>query len=79
MFNDLEVEVGMFFCVIIDYGEQLVIVIDKIDDQVIIDGNYLLVGIILLFEVDVIEVCELMVDELQYGYVYGLGGCGYNY
>ena len=79
MFNDLEVEVGMSFRATTDHGEQSVIVIDKTDDQVTIDGNHPLAGITLSFEVDVIEVREPTADELQHGHVHGTGGCGHNH
>lgn len=50
------------------------IVIDVVEDKVVLDGNYLLVGMVLCFELKVMEVCEVMVEEIEYGYVYGENG-----
>lgn len=42
-----------------------------------VDVNYLFVGCFLCFELEVIDVCDVDVDEKVYGYVYGLGGYVY--
>lgn len=39
--------------------------------------NYLLVGVILYFDLEVFDVWVVMEEELVYGYVYGFGGYEY--
>lgn len=54
----------------------MVIIIEIIEDEVVVDGNYLLVGILLIFDVEVVDVCDVIEEELVYGYVYVGGSCG---
>ncbi|MBR9790800.1 MAG: peptidylprolyl isomerase [Gammaproteobacteria bacterium] len=77
MFDGMEVEPGMQFRATTDAGEQSVIVIEKTDDEVIIDGNHPLAGVALSFEVEVLDVREPTEDELAHGHVHGKGGCNH--
>lgn len=49
-------------------------VIDIVEDKVVFDGNYLLVGMVLCFVLIVKDVCEVIEDEIEYEYVYGVEG-----
>lgn len=67
MFGDMEVEVGMSFRATTDAGEQSVIIIDKNDSEVTVDGNHPLAGISLVFNVSVEDVREATASELSNG------------
>lgn len=67
MFADFDVEVGMQLRATTDDGEQTVIVIEKTDDYVIVDGNHPLAGIDLMFDVEILEVREATADEIANG------------
>lgn len=83
MFADFDVEVGMQLRATTDDGEQTVIVIDKTDEYVIVDGNHPLAGIDLVFDVEILEVREATADEIAHGHVHSdkedkgecCGGC----
>lgn len=66
-FADFDVEVGMQLRATTDDGEQTVIVIEKTDDYVIVDGNHPLAGIDLVFDVEILEVREATADEIANG------------
>ena len=77
MFEDMDVEVGMSFRATTDDGEQSVIIIDKTDTTVTVDGNHPLAGMSLKFDIDVVDVREATAEELAHGHVHGEGGCGH--
>ncbi|NVK54627.1 MAG: peptidylprolyl isomerase [Alteromonadaceae bacterium] len=77
MFDGMDVEPGMQFRATTDAGEQSVIVVEKTDDEVIIDGNHPLAGIALTFSVEVLDVREPTQEELTHGHVHGPGGCNH--
>lgn len=79
MFADFDVEVGMQLRASTDDGEQTVIVVEKTDEYVIVDGNHPLAGIDLKFDVEVLEVREATADEIAHGHVHKPGGCGHNH
>lgn len=79
MFADFDVEVGMQLRATTDDGEQTVIVVEKTDDHVIVDGNHPLAGIDLKFDVEVLEVREATADEISHGHVHSAGGCGHKH
>ena len=79
MFTDMEVEVGMSFRANTEQGEQSVIIIDKDDETVTVDGNHPLSGMTLLFDVSIEDVREATKDELAHGHVHGAGGCGHSH
>jgi len=70
MFADFEVEIGMQLRATTDDGEQTVIVIEKTDEYVIVDGNHPLAGIDLMFDVEILEVREATADEIAHGHVH---------
>lgn len=74
-----ELQVGMCFLVEIDQGLVLVEIIVVEDDYVVVDGNYMLVGQNLKFNVEVVVICEVIEEELVYGYVYGVYDYHYDY
>ena len=74
MFEGMEVEPGMQFRATTDAGEQSVIVIEKTDDEVIIDGNHPLAGERLTFEVKVVAVRDANEEEIAHGHFHGEGG-----
>lgn len=67
MFGDIEVEVGMSFRATTDNGEQSVIVIDKKEDEIVVDGNHPLAGIELVFNVSIEDVRQASAEELVQG------------
>lgn len=77
MFADFDVEVGMQLRASTDDGEQTVIVIEKTDEHVIVDGNHPLAGIDLKFDVEILEVRAATADEIAHGHVHSAGGCGH--
>jgi FKBP-type peptidyl-prolyl cis-trans isomerase SlyD len=79
MFDDMEIEVGMSFRATTDQGEQSVIIIDKDDEYVTVDGNHPLSGMTLKFDVSIEDVREATGEELEHGHVHGAGGCGHSH
>lgn len=79
MFEDMDVEVGMSFRATTDHGEQSVIIIDKDDTSVTVDGNHPLSGMTLVFDVNIEDVREATAVEIEHGHVHGAGGCGHNH
>ncbi|MFT6529855.1 MAG: FKBP-type peptidyl-prolyl cis-trans isomerase SlyD [Psychrosphaera sp.] len=79
MFTEFDVEVGMQLRAGTDNGEQTVIVIDKTDDYVTVDGNHPLAGIDLKFDVEIIDVRAATEEELSHGHVHSAGGCGHSH
>lgn len=76
-FDGMDVEVGMSFRATTDDGEQSVIVIDKTDTTVTVDGNHPLSGLALNFDVEIVDVRAATEDEIAHGHVHGEGGCGH--
>ncbi len=79
MFEGMDVEVGMSFRATTDHGEQSVIIIDKDDTNVTVDGNHPLSGMTLVFDVTIEDVREATAEELEHGHVHGAGGCGHTH
>ncbi|MBF7074737.1 peptidylprolyl isomerase [Glaciecola sp. MH2013] len=79
MFEGMDVEVGMSFRATTDDGEQSVIIIDKTDDTVTVDGNHPLSGMSLAFNIEVVDVREATEDEIAHGHVHADGGCGHSH
>ncbi|MFC3122127.1 FKBP-type peptidyl-prolyl cis-trans isomerase [Agaribacter flavus] len=75
MFEGMDVEVGMSFRATTDDGEQSVIIIDKTDDAVTVDGNHPLAGLSLIFDVSIEDVRTATEEELAHGHVHGPEGC----
>lgn len=79
MFADFDVEVGMQLRATTDNGEQTVIVVDKDDNSVTVDGNHPLAGVDLKFDVEILEVREATEDEIAHGHAHTAGGCGHSH
>lgn len=77
MFEGMDVEVGMSFRATTDGGEQSVLIVDKNDEFITVDGNHPLSGLTLLFSVDVLDVRDATKEELAHGHVHGAGGCNH--
>lgn len=77
MFEGMDVEVGMSFRATTDNGEQSVLIVDKTDEFITVDGNHPLSGQTLVFDVDVVDVRDATQDELAHGHVHGVGGCNH--
>lgn len=67
MFDGIDVDVGMSFRATTDHGEQSVLIIDKDEDSVTVDGNHPLAGHTLVFDVKVENVREATEHELAHG------------
>lgn len=78
-FEGMEVEVGMSFRATTDQGEQSVIIVDKDDEHVTVDGNHPLAGHTLMFDVAIQDVREATSEELTHGHVHGPDGCGHQH
>ncbi|MDT0595821.1 FKBP-type peptidyl-prolyl cis-trans isomerase [Glaciecola petra] len=79
MFEGMDVEVGMSFRATTDAGDQSVIIVDKTDTTVTVDGNHPLSGMTLSFDVSIEDVREATDDEISHGHVHGEGGCGHSH
>ncbi len=75
-----ELEVGMRFLADTDQGQLPVEITAVEDDHVVVDGNHLLAGQNLNFNVEVIDIREATEEELAHGHIHGEhehgeGGC----
>ena len=77
MFEGMDIEVGMAFRATTDQGEQSVIIIDKDEQYVTVDGNHPLSSMTLVFDVKIEEVRPASKQELAHGHVHGEAGCGH--
>ena len=59
-----------------DDGEQSVIIIDKTDSEVTVDGNHPLAGHTLVFDVSIVDVQEATSAQLEHGLDCKKGCCG---
>lgn len=71
MFEGMDVDVGMSFRATTDQGEQSVIIIDKDDEFVTVDGNHPLSGLDLVFSVSIEDVRPATEEEIAHGHVHG--------
>lgn len=71
-FQDVEsVEVGMAFEAKAPYGSVQRIVVKKVDgDEVTIDANHPLVGVVLHFDIEIVGVREATEEELDHGHAH---------
>lgn len=76
MFEGMDVEVGMSFRATTDQGEQSVIIIDKTDSHVTVDGNHPLAGMTLVFDVCIQDVRTASPEELEHGHAHTNGEDG---
>ncbi|AQP35221.1 peptidylprolyl isomerase [Vibrio anguillarum] len=74
-----EIEVGMRFLADTDQG-QIPVEITEVDgDEVVVDGNHMLAGQTLTFEVEVVAIRAATEEEIQHGHIHQAGGCGHGH
>lgn len=80
-FGEVEdLEVGMQFRVDGGDGQNLVITVVSVsDDVVVVDGNHALAGVQLNFNVTVREIRDATTEEIAHGHPHGVGGCGHDH
>jgi len=69
-----ELKVGMQFR---SQNHAVVTVVKVEGEDVTVDANHALAGVVLTFVVDVREVRAASKEELEHGHVHGAGGCGH--
>lgn len=78
--SDDEINVGMQFNAQGPNGEDLMVTIAEVkEDVIVVDGNHPLAGVELNFDVKVVEVREATEEEMEHGHVHGAGGCGHDH
>ncbi|EGU61013.1 FKBP-type peptidyl-prolyl cis-trans isomerase 2 [Vibrio nigripulchritudo ATCC 27043] len=70
-----EIEVGMRFMADTDQGPIPVEVTEVDGDEVVVDGNHMLAGQTLTFDVEVISTREATAEEIEHGHIHQEGGC----
>ena len=70
------IEVGMRFMADTDQGPIQVEVTEIDGDDVVVDGNHMLAGQALSFDVEVVAVRAATEEELEHGHIHQAGGCG---
>ncbi|BCD98599.1 peptidylprolyl isomerase [Marinagarivorans cellulosilyticus] len=74
MFSGVDsIEVGMEFQVQGPQGEQFVEVTEVSEETITVDGNHVLAGKVLNFDVEVVDVREATQEELEHGHIHGEG------
>jgi FKBP-type peptidyl-prolyl cis-trans isomerase SlyD len=69
------VRVGMHFHTETEDGQVRVVRVTEVDpERITVDGNHPLAGVLLRFEVKVLEVRDATEEELAHGHVHGVGG-----
>ncbi|MDN3608871.1 peptidylprolyl isomerase [Vibrio ostreicida] len=72
-----QIEVGMRFLADTDQGPIPVEVTEVDGDEVVVDGNHMLAGQTLTFDVEVMSVREATAEEMEHGHVHKAdGSCG---
>ena len=71
-----ELQVGMRFLADTDQGPVPVEITEIGDGYVVVDGNHMLAGQNLNFNVEIVALREATEEELEHGHVHGAGGCG---
>lgn len=66
-----ELQVGMRFLAETDQGPVPVEITEVEDDHVVVDGNHMLAGQNLKFNVEVVAIREATAEELEHGHVHG--------
>lgn len=74
-FVDEEITVGMRFLAETDQGQIPVEVTEVDGDEVVVDGNHMLAGQTLTFNVTVVDMREATAEEIQHGHLHEEGGC----
>ncbi|HBO39358.1 MAG TPA: peptidylprolyl isomerase [Pasteurellaceae bacterium] len=73
-----ELEVGMRFIADTDIGPLPVVITEVGDNDVVVDGNHMLAGQELLFNVEVVATREATLEEIAHGHIHSAhdGCCG---
>ena len=74
VFNGEELEVGMRFMVDTDQGQIPVEITAVEDDHVVVDGNDMLAGQVLHFQIQIVDIRAATDEELTHGHVHGTDG-----
>ncbi len=74
-----QIEVGMRFLADTDQGPIPVEVTEVDGDEVVVDGNHMLAGQTLTFDVEVVALREATAEEVEHGHVHQAGGCGHDH
>lgn len=74
-----EIEVGMRFLADTDQGPIPVEITEVDGDEVVVDGNHMLAGHTLTFDVEVVALREATEDEIAHGHIHQAGGCGHGH
>lgn len=74
-----EIEVGMRFLADTDQGPIPVEITEVDGDEVVVDGNHMLAGHTLTFDVEVVALREATDDEIAHGHIHQAGGCGHDH
>ncbi|ASI89160.1 MULTISPECIES: peptidylprolyl isomerase [Vibrio] len=69
------IEVGMRFLADTDQGPIPVEVTEVDGDEVVVDGNHMLAGQTLTFDVEVVAIREAKAEEIEHGHIHQGGGC----
>ncbi|MDG3086973.1 peptidylprolyl isomerase [Vibrio hannami] len=70
-----QIEVGMRFLADTDQGPIPVEVTEVDGDEVVVDGNHMLAGQTLTFDVEVVATREATAEEIEHGHIHKAGGC----
>lgn len=70
-----QIEVGMRFLADTDQGPIPVEVTEVDGEEVVVDGNHMLAGQTLTFEVEVVATREATAEEIEHGHIHQAGGC----
>lgn len=71
-----DVEIGMQFQVNFGHATHLMTVVSIEEDGVVADGNHPLAGLVLNFDVKVVDIREATEEELEQGHLHQEGCCG---
>ncbi|MFA0084918.1 peptidylprolyl isomerase [Vibrio sp. 10N.286.49.C2] len=73
------IEVGMRFLADTDQGPIPVEITEVDGDEVVVDGNHMLAGQTLTFDVEVVAMREATAEEAEHGHIHQEGGCGHDH
>jgi len=74
-----EITVGMRFLADTDQGPIPVEVTEVDGDEVVVDGNHMLAGQTLTFDVEIVATRAATEDEIAHGHIHQEGGCGHDH
>lgn len=74
-----QLEVGMEFHAQTEQGLQIVSIVDVDGDTVTVDGNHVLAGQDLHFDIEITDIREASKEELEHGHPHSEEGCGHDH